>query len=81
VQFQVGDKAWLSTQHLPIRVGARKLAAKWAGPYRVAAQVTTEAYRLELPASWRIHDVFHTSQLKEVSGDPKSEAPVALEDG
>ena len=67
---------------MPIRLGTRKLAAKWAGPYRVLDQVAREAYRLELPANWRIHPVFHTSQLKEVLCTDATfrEAPVILED-
>ena len=44
-------------------------------------RVTREAYRLRLPLAWRIHDVFHTSQLKAVAGQPKTEAPVILESG
>jgi hypothetical protein len=80
--FAVGDYAWLSTQHLPLRAGTRKLAAKWAGPYLVVGLVAREAYRLELPANWKVHPVFHTSQLKEVTGSspPNREAPVILED-
>lgn len=70
VVFKVGEKAWLRTEHLPLRLGTRKLAAKFAGPFRVIAEVAPEAYRLALPAAWNIHDVFHTSQLKEVSGNP-----------
>jgi hypothetical protein len=61
LSFAVGDRAWLSTRHLPVRVGARKLAAKWAGPYEVTACVGTAAYRLSLPAAWKIHPVFHVS--------------------
>ena len=82
LQFTEGDFAWLSTAHLPIRLGTKKLAAKWAGPYRVSARVAREAYKLELPANWRIHPVFHTSQLKEVTGTSATfrEAPVILED-
>ena len=80
VTFAVGDRVWLSSQHLPIRIGARKLAAKWAGPFPILAVVGREAYRLALPGSWKVHDVFHTSQLKPVAGNPKGEAPVLLED-
>lgn len=79
--FAVGDKAWLSSSHLPVRTGTRKLSAKWAGPFPVTARIGREAYRLKLPASWRIHDVFHTSQLKPVVGQPQEEAAVQLEDG
>ena len=80
-EFVVGAKAWLNTSHLPIPSGARKLAAKWTGPYPVVERVTREAYRLQLPPAWWIHDVFHTSQLKAVSGQPKTEAPIVLESG
>jgi hypothetical protein len=74
--FTVGDRAWLSTRHLPIRLGARKLAAKWAGPYEVTAKISATAYRLALPSAWRIHPVFHVSQMKEVVAIPPTEAPV-----
>ena len=81
LKFQVGQKAWLSSQHLPIRIGARKLAAKWAGPFEIRAVVGREAYQLALPGSWKVHDVFHTSQLKPVAGQPRGEQAVLLEDG
>ena len=79
--FAAGDRAWLSTRHLPIRTGARKLAAKWAGPFLVTAPVGTAAYRLSLPAAWKIHPVFHVSQLKEAPASPPTETAVLLEDG
>jgi hypothetical protein len=41
--------------------------------------VAREAYELALPASWRIHPVFHTSQLRPVNGNPIQEAAVTLE--
>jgi hypothetical protein len=31
----IDDKVWLSTKNLPLKVGTRKLAAIWAGPFRV----------------------------------------------
>ena len=80
VHFAVGDRVWLSSAHLPVRAGARKLHSRWAGPFVVAARVAREAYRLKLPASWRVHDVFHTSQLKAVYGAPRGGQPVLLDD-
>ena len=65
---------------MPVRSGARKLSAKWAGPYQVVSQVGREAYRLMLPSTWRIHPVFHTSQLKVVTSHNPREAAVVLED-
>ena len=81
VQFEQGEYVWLSTRHLPLRLGTRKLAAKWAGPYRVEQRVTAEAYKLTLPSSWRVHSVFHTSQLKPAKGQPQSEEAILLDSG
>ncbi len=76
----VGDRVWLATTHLPLKQGSRKLSAKWTGPCRLVEHVVAEAWRLELPGAWRIHDVFHTSQLKPVHGSPRVPEPIALED-
>ena len=35
VEFQVGEKVWLSTGHLPVLEGSRKLAARWIGPFKI----------------------------------------------
>ena len=64
VEVTVGSFAWLSTEHLRLAPGlTRKLAAKWARPYPVVASVGPVAFRLALPPAWKIHDVFHVSQL------------------
>ena len=59
VEVTVDLFAWLSTEHLWLAPGlTHKLAAKWAGPYRVADSVGPVVFRLELPPTWRILDVF-----------------------
>jgi hypothetical protein len=68
IEFSVDDLAWLNTKNLPLRAGTRKLAALFAGPFKVIKVVSPVAFKLALPAEWRIHDVFHVSQLKTVHG-------------
>ena len=43
----------------------RKLEAKFFGPFRVLHPVGKQAYKLELPKKWRIHDVFYMSLLEQ----------------
>ena len=46
-----------------------KLSSKYYGPYRVLQNIGTMAYKLELPASSRVHPIFHVSCLKKVIGE------------
>jgi hypothetical protein len=41
--------------------------------------VTKEAWRLTLPAGWKVHPVFHSSQLKPVVGAVRAPPPIVLE--
>ena len=42
-----------------------KLETKFFGPFQVLHPVGKQAYKLELPRNWRIHDVFHVSLLEK----------------
>ena len=65
VDITVGSMVWLSTKNLRLPPTlSRKLAMRWTGPFKVVAQINPVAFQLEMPARWRIHDVFHTSCLK-----------------
>ena len=41
------------------------MEAKFFGPFRVLYLVEKQAYKLELPRKWRIHNVFHMSPLEQ----------------
>ena len=43
----------------------RKLKAKLFEPFRILHPIGKQAYKLELPKKWRIHDVFHVSLLEQ----------------
>ena len=78
--LQLGQDVWLSTRNLSLQAGTRKLAEKWTGPFQLVAQVSPEAWRLALPGTWKVHDVFHSSQLKPATGSSRVPAAIALED-
>ena len=64
-EYAVGDMVLLSTANLALpRNLSRKLAKLYDGPFQVQARVGQNAYRLELPASVRLHPVFNVSQLR-----------------
>ena len=66
--FNIGDRVWLATKKLPLKLGTRNLASIWAGPFEIVSVVGEVAYKLKLPEDWKIHDVFHVSQIKGVIG-------------
>ena len=62
--FKAGDEMLLATrnlridQHLP-----SKVRRCWVGPFPVVRVISPMAYELSLPLDWKIHPVFHISNL------------------
>ena len=55
----------LTTRHLPVSQHLPvKLRRCWVGPFKIAKVISPVAYGLDLPPAWRVHPVFHVSNLK-----------------
>jgi hypothetical protein len=61
--YCVGNHVWLEGQNLKTTHPLAKLAPRCYGPFLVTAAISRTSYRLKLPATWRIHNVFHASLL------------------
>ncbi len=61
--FQVGDLVWIQTHNLQSHRPARKLDYRKIGPFPITEAINPVAFRVKLPPSLHIHDVFHASLL------------------
>lgn len=71
VQFEIGESAYLNLQPYCLRSLAQryneKLSPMFCSPFWVMEKFGATTYRLELPISVCIHNVFHVSQLKKLT--------------
>ena len=79
IQFAVGDVVLLSTQNLRLKGVPHKLQRKFCGPYKILDKIGTQAYRLKLPDTWKIHPVFHVSLLKKWNASTVLQVPGDIE--
>jgi hypothetical protein len=62
-QYQVGNQVWLEATNLKVCHQKTKLAPKQYSPFPIIKEISPVVYQLTLPATWRIHDIFHASLL------------------
>jgi hypothetical protein len=61
--LETNQMVWLDARNLPVNVPTRKLAPRRYGPFKVIQKVSPVAYRLKLPNTMKIHNVFHIDLL------------------
>lgn len=84
VVYGVGQQVLLSTQNFRLaNPGSRKLLPKWVGPFQISQRIGQVAYKLDMPANLKMHNVFHVALLKPYRSDGRVQPPpppIELED-
>ncbi len=65
-RFAIGGEVMLAAKNLRQVRPSKKLADRYLGPFKITAAIGEhgQAYKLELPASYKIHPVFHVGLLE-----------------
>jgi len=69
-QYSIGDQVWLEGKHLRFPHQKTKLNPKRYGPFKIIKMISSVAYQLQLPPSWKIHPIFHASLLSPYRETP-----------
>ena len=83
--FEKGQKVWLDSRNLKMSYH-KKIGPKREGPFEIDEVLGPVTYRLKLPASWKVHNVFHAVLLRpymenEVHGNNYPRPPPDLLEG
>ena len=62
--FEPGQKVWLCVKNIFIKRPSWKLDWLCYEPYRILEELGNQAYKLELPKTLNIHNVFHVSLFR-----------------
>src|SRR5438309_11953812 len=69
--FNIGERAWLDAKNIKQKTKSAKMNDRRLGPFEIIEKISDRAYRLKLPNSLKIHDVFYIGLLSKVKDDPK----------
>ena len=67
-RYKVGNMVWLLMKNIKIEKPSKKLDHKKISLYKIKKLVGS-SYRLDLPTSIRIHDVFYLNLLRPVANN------------
>lgn len=62
--FQVGDLVMIDSRNMKTKRPSKKLDHKKIGPVKILKKIGTRAYRVELPPTIQVHNVFHVSMME-----------------
>ena len=62
VPLKKEDKVWLTSRNIKT-IYNKKMKPKQEGPFSITEVLGPVTYRLQLLASWQIHNVFHAALL------------------
>ncbi|KAF8693024.1 hypothetical protein RHS03_08515, partial [Rhizoctonia solani] len=74
-EFAVGEKVWLDRKNVELRTNSNKLDPKRLGPFEVLEKISSHAYRLKLPETLKIHNVFYVGLLSKSHESPSQPFP------
>ncbi|QRW23751.1 Retrotransposable element Tf2 protein [Rhizoctonia solani] len=79
-EYSIGEKVWLDGKNVELRTNSNKLDPKRLGPFKILEKISSHAYRLELPETLKIHDVFYVGcyQRARSPSQPFPERPLPL---
>jgi len=70
-KFKINDQVWLDRANIKWPYASKKLSPRQYRPFWVVAKIFHVAYRLQLPETWGIHDVFHAALLTPFKETPE----------
>ncbi|KAF8750946.1 hypothetical protein RHS01_09004 [Rhizoctonia solani] len=74
-EYSIGKRVWLDGRNVELRTNSNKLDPKQLGPFKVIEKISSHAYRLELPESLKIHNVFYVGLLSRSHKSPSQPFP------
>ncbi|KAF8748121.1 hypothetical protein RHS01_11036 [Rhizoctonia solani] len=74
-EYSIGEKVWLDGKNVELRTNSNKLDPKRLGPFKIVEKISSHAYRLELPETLKIHNVFYVGLLSKSHESPSQPFP------
>ncbi|CCO34623.1 hypothetical protein RSOLAG1IB_09414 [Rhizoctonia solani AG-1 IB] len=66
ISLEIREEAWLDTKNINLKTKSNKLTEQRLGPFKVMEKISDCAYRIELPKTLKIHNVFYVGLLSKV---------------